>query len=240
MEKTEKERIESVLKYTLSMDSLNDTERQGYVDWNVKRKRRESVGEHSYSTIPLAIAIWSEFNLPINIDRVIAILSVHETEEPIIGDLPLVSDLKQYKKEIGKIAVNAMTECLNKNDYVLGLIKEFEEGKTPEAKYAKYCDKLQCDIKAKYYDEEGIIDLTDQEGNPNFHHSLVQELLNEGKSFGEMWMEFGRIVYNYPEEFNKISEYAENNNLHEIRDNHMNKGKEKVKNYLDNVRKQLL
>ena len=50
-----------------------------------------------------------------------------------------------------------------------------------------------------------------------------------------MWMEFGRIVYNYPEEFNNISEYAEVNDLHELRDNNINKGKQKVKEYLDEI-----
>ncbi len=235
MEKTEKQKIEDALKWYLSMSKLNDTERQGWLDWNIKRERIESVGEHTFDTIQLAIAIWSEFDVPVNIDRVGMMLNVHETEEPIIGDISLVHKLKEYKKEIGKIAVEHMTSCLTKNAYVRGLINEYEEQKTPESKFAKFCDKLQCDIESKLNDEENTIDLNHQENNLSYNHPLVQKLLSEGKSFSEMWMEFGRTVYNYPEKFNNISEYAEVNDLHELRDNNINKGKQKVKEYLDEI-----
>lgn len=235
MEKTEQQKIEDALKYYLSMSTLNDTERQGWLDWNIKRDRIESVGEHTFDTIHLAIAIWSEFDVPVNIDRVIAILSTHETEEPVIGDIPLVHKLKKYKKEMGKIAVEYMTLCLTKNAYVRGLVNEYEEQKTPESKFAKFCDKLQCDIESKLNDEEKTIDLNHQENNPSFNEPLVQELLSEGKSFSGMWMEFWRRNIDYPEEFISISKFAEVNDLHELRDDNINKAKQKVKEYLDTI-----
>lgn len=237
MEKTRIDKIKDVLKFYLAMNSLKDIPRTGWLDWNVKRDRIESVADHTCGTQQLAYAIWSEFDVPVNFERVIAMLSFHETEEPVIGDIPLVHDLKKYKKGMGEVAVSSLSEPMNKKDYIRGLIAEFEEGKTKEAKFAKFIDKLECDLQSKIYDEECEIDLNDQENNPSAHVELVEKLLGEGKTFSEMWMEFGRGIYNYPEEFNDISTYAESSNLHEIRDNNINEAKEKVKTYLEMTRK---
>ena len=164
-------------------------------------------------------------------------LTYHETEEPVIGDIPLESDLKAYKSEIGEIAVNSLTENLRRKDYIRSLIHEFNEKKTKEAIFAKFIDKLECDLRSKIYDELFHVDVVHQQGNPNFMNKLVQELLGKGCNFSEMWMQFGRIVYNYPEEFNQVSEYAENHNLNEIKEAKLNEGRQRVRDYLDSVNK---
>ena len=151
MKKITVTKITKALDFYLSMTSLKEVERSGWLDWGVKRNRIESVAEHVYGTQQLAYAIWSEFDILVNIDRVIAMLAVHETEEPIIGDISLASDLRKYKKEIGKIATESILDGMKRKSYVQDLIDEFEEGKTPEAKYAKFIDKLECDIQAKLY-----------------------------------------------------------------------------------------
>lgn len=48
------------------------------------------------------------------------------------------------------------------------LILEFVDVKTKEAKFAYQCDKLECDIQSKIYDEQGCVDLMCQEGNACF------------------------------------------------------------------------
>ena len=230
-----KTKIENTLIYYLIESSLKDVERTGWKDWHVKRHRLESVSDHVFATQQLAFAVWSEFDIPVNIDRVIAMLAFHETEEPVIGDLSLASDLKKYKTKMGEIAVTSVLSNMAKKDYVLSLVREFEEQKTPEAKFAKFIDKLECDITSKLYDEDSIIDLNNQENNKSSKIPLVVELLSEGKSFSQMWMGLGRRVYNYPEEFMDILQYAEDNDLHELRDEALEKSKAKVKAFLDTI-----
>ena len=53
-----------------------------------------------------------------------------------------------------------------------------------------------------------------------------------------MWMIFGRMSYNYPEELNEISKYAQENNLNNIRERKLNESKQRVKDYLDSVKKE--
>ena len=239
MEKKESETvITHVLGFYLAITKLEEIKRQGFIDWNVKSPRIQSIPDHVFATTQLAYAIWSEFDIDVDINKVILMLTFHETEEPVIGDIQLESELRAYKKEIGQIAVNSLTENLSRKDYIRSLIQEFNDQQTKEAKFAKFVDKLECDLRSKLYDEEYPVDVHDQEGNPNAKNKLVQELINLGYNFSEMWMEFGRRTYNYPEELNNISKYAQNNNLHEIRNSKLNDCKQIVKDYLDNVDKE--
>ena len=236
MERNELEKIRNVLEYYTSMNELKEIPRTGWLNWGIDENRAEKVASHVYGTQILAFAIWSEFDIPVNIDRVTAMLAHHETEEPVIGDIPLIHDLKKYKDEMGKIAVASITENMAKKNYVRDLVKEFEERQTPEAKFAKFIDKLECDLQSGLYGEEDLVDVNDQDDNESSRVPLVAKLLEEGKSFGEMWMEFGRGIYNYPKEFNDISLYAEENNMHEIKEKHLGKAKQKVKQFVDSVK----
>ncbi|MCF0111114.1 MAG: hypothetical protein HUJ58_04370, partial [Erysipelotrichaceae bacterium] len=80
---------------------------------------------------------------------------------------------------------------------------------TKEALFAYQCDKLECDLQCKLYDEEKCVDLTKQENNDITRHPLVQQyLLEEGLSWGEMWLKFGQSMYPYDENFLAVSNYA--------------------------------
>lgn len=229
------EKIRKALGFYLSASELKDIPRTGWLYWGIDKNRAETVASHVTGTQQLAFAIWSEFDIPVNIDRVIAMLAFHETEETVIGDIPIVHELKTHKGEIGKIAVSSMTDNLKRKDYIRGLINEFEERKTSEAKYATFIDKLECDLQSKVYDEENLVDVHDQENNEIAKIPFYVDLIEKGKGFSGLWMEYGRTFYNYPEEFNAISEYAEHTDMHEIKDEIINKAKEEVQAYLDSL-----
>lgn len=93
---------------------------------------------------------------------------------------------------------------------------EFDERKTNEAKFAYQCDKLECDMQSKVYDTEGEIplDADSQINNSAYLNKSVQELLSQGKSFSDMWLEFGRNRYPYDDNFREVSLTIENMDLH--------------------------
>jgi len=93
------------------------------------------------------------------------------------------------------------------------LFFEFDAGKTKEAKFAYQCDKLECDLQCKLYDEEGCVDLNDQDINKSITNSKVQELLNNNCSWSEMWLKFGQDRYPYDKNFTSISNYTLNNKI---------------------------
>ena len=209
------EKEERVLGYYVLCNKLKDLIRKGWINWNVDKERVESVAEHIYSTQQLAIIMQKTYYYNIDLEKVIMMLAVHELEETIIGDLTQFEISKEEKNKIGHEAVEKITNLFGLNEPVQNLILEFDERKTDEAKFAYMCDKLECDLQCKLYDEENRVDLT-REDNKALDNERVSKLLNEGKSWSEMWLEYGRDHYTYDKNFRSISEYAEKNNLHNL------------------------
>ena len=203
-------RESNVFEFYMLCNKLKDVVRTGWKDWGVDRFRVESIAEHVYGTQMLAIAMWSEYKYDIDIKKVLTMLAVHEMEEIIIGDLTCFQIEKKAKAELGHKAVEDMMKKLTSGESIKDLIFEFDERKTKEAKFAYYCDKLECDLQSKLYDNENCVDLSRQEYNKTMNNPDVQELLNTGASWSEMWMTFGQRRYGYDENFMAVSEFVKN------------------------------
>jgi len=164
----------------------------------------------------LAIAMYSEYKYDIDISKVIFMLAVHELEEIYIGDLTLFQISKEEKEKLGHEAIAKVLDSLLEKEKILSLIIEFDERKTKEAQFAYQCDKLECDIQSKLYDEEHCVDLNNQQGNKTFENKRVQELLQQENTWSGMWLVFGQEKYNYDENFTSVSNYTKNNNINSL------------------------
>lgn len=204
---------ENVLRYYLLCNKLKNVIRTGWKDWNVKAERLESVAEHIYGVQMLALAMNSEFHYDINIMKVLYMLAVHELEEIYIVDLTLFQISSSQKMLLGHEAVSKVLGNLIKKEEIQEIIEEFDARITKEAKFAYYCDKLECDLQSKIYDEMNLIDLNDQQDNKTFYDERVQKFLKEGKSFSEMWLLFGQSLYSYDENFTAVSNHAIKNDI---------------------------
>lgn len=210
-------KAQKVIEYYLLCNKLKNVLRKGWIDWHVDRERIESIAEHVYSVQMLAIAM-SEFEDYKNLDikKVLMMLSIHETEEIIIGDKTLFEMTKEEKEKLGHKAIEIVLSPLANREELRNLILEFDERKTPEAKFAFFCDKLECDLQSTVYDNEDCVNLEHQEGNIAFNDKTVQKLLREGNSFSEMWILFGQGRYNYDENFMAVSNYALEHNAKKL------------------------
>ena len=100
-------KITNILRFYMLTNNLKEEIRQGWVYWNIDKHRLESIAEHVYGVSMLAIAIDSEYDFDINIERVIKMLVLHELEEIIIGDITPIDDVcDQEKLEKGRLAVS--------------------------------------------------------------------------------------------------------------------------------------
>ena len=202
------EHAKNVIEYYVLCNKLKNVVRTGWKDWGVKRDRVESIAEHIYGTQMLAVAMWSEYKYDIDLKKVLSMLAMHELEETIIGDLTQFQIDAKTKAEMGKKAVGEILTKLSGGSTLEELISEFEAKETNEAQFAYLCDKLECDLQCKLYDEEGTVDLTKQQENKTAKHPLVQQFLNSGDSWGEMWLKFGQAKYPYDAHFKEVSTYA--------------------------------
>ena len=208
---------EKVLRYYILCNKLKNIIRTGWLNWHVEAERVESIAEHIFGVQMLALAMYSEYNYKkLDIQKVIMMLAVHELEEIVIGDLTMFQITHEEKEQLGHEAIKEILKGLLKGEEIQALILEFDERKTKEAKFAYYCDKLECDIQAKLYGEKGLVDLNNQKDNITMNNKDVQELLKSGKTWEEMWLIFGQQRYNYDKHFLEVSNYALNNDISKL------------------------
>ena len=206
---------ENVIKYYVLCNKLKNVIRTGWMDWKVQRDRIESVAEHIFGVQMLAIAMKSEFEYDIDIMKVIYMLAIHELGETVIGDLTQFQIDKTQKEKIEHEAVHKILSSLIDGEQIEKLFLEFDAHETPEAMFAYQCDKLECDIQCKLYDQEKCVDLAHQEGNNTTNDETVKKLLDSGKSWSDMWLEFGQSRYPYDNNFLAVSNFVKDNNISE-------------------------
>lgn len=199
---------QNVINFYAICNKLKNVIRTGWKDWNVQRDRIESVAEHIYGVQMLAIAIQSEFEYDIDIKKVIFMLAIHELGETVIGDLTQFQITKEEKEKIEHEAVHEILKDLINGEQIEELFLEFDAHKTKEATFAYQCDKLECDLQCKLYDEENCVDLKKQISNNMIKNSRVQKLLQSEDSWSTMWLKFSQDTYPYDENFRSISNYA--------------------------------
>lgn len=203
---------EKVINFYVICNRLKNVIRTGWKDWQVKKERIESVAEHIYGTQMLALAVYSEYNYNIDIVRVIYMLAVHELGETIIGDYNPFDISKEEKIKIEHEAIHNILKKLSKGIEIENLLLEFDENNTPEAKFAYMCDKMECDIQCKLYDEAGCVDVN----NPNVFNNLneaEQSLVKAGQKWSELWLNYDQEHCGYDENFTALSNYLLENDI---------------------------
>ena len=203
---------EKVINFYVICNRLKNIIRTGWKDWQVKKERIESVAEHIYGTQMLALAVYSEYNYNIDIVRVIYMLAVHELGETIIGDYNPFDISKEEKIKIEHEAIHNILKKLSKGIDIENLLLEFDENNTPEAKFAYMCDKMECDIQCKLYDEAGCVDVN----NPNVFNNLneaEQSLVKAGQKWSELWLNYDQEHCGYDENFTALSNYLLENDI---------------------------
>ena len=202
-----------VVKFYVLCNKLKEVVRTGWLNWRVDAPRVESVAEHVYGVQMLALAMYSEYQYDINIEKVIYMLAVHELEEIIIGDLTYLQITSDEKKKIGHEAIEKVLSDLLTGDEIKQLILEFDEKKTKEALFAYHCDKLECDLQCKLYDEAHFVDPYNQ-GDSADHKLEIMEKLKSGEiTWSSSWMNHDRPKYEDDENFMEVLDYALDNSI---------------------------
>ena len=203
----------NVVNYYLLCNKLKNIIRTWWIYWNVQRERVESIAEHIFGVQMLAIAMKSEYQYDIDIMKVIYMLAIHELGETIIGDLTQFQIDKKEKEKIEHEAVHNILSSLLDGEQIEALFLEFDAHETPEAMFAYQCDKLECDLQCKLYDEEWCVDLNNQKSCNATENKKVQQLLKENKTWSDMWLQFDLENIPYDDNFKAMINYAQKHKI---------------------------
>lgn len=153
--------------------------------------RKESPAEHIWSCLILADYFINKIKAKLNRLKVYELLMYHDLVEIKAGDVNLLDGEKRKgKKEKEAKAVKELKEKIPKLlwEKLRRLFKEYEEGKTVEARFAKAVDALDAELHEMDYKEDW--------------KDWTEEFLRKTK--GHLFEEFPELK----EVFEKITAYA--------------------------------
>lgn len=131
------------LEFLLDIDRLKTVQRMSLI---VDGSRRENTAEHSWHLAMLAITLESYAAEPVDIDRVIRILLVHDIVEADAGDAYIYDEQARLDKQrLETEAADRLFGLLPGPDGVelRELWDEYESRTTPEGRFAYAIDRLQ-------------------------------------------------------------------------------------------------
>ena len=207
------EKEKNVINYYVSCNKLKNVIRTGWKDRSVQRERLESVAEHIFGVQMLAIAMKSEYNYDVDILKVIMMIAIHELWETVIWDLTEFQISRKEKEKIEHEAVHNILKDLIDGEEIEKIFLEFDEHKTKESIFAYQCDKLECDLQCKLYDEEWCVDLNNQKSCNATENKKVQQLLKENKTWSDMWLQFDLENIPYDDNFKAMINYAQKHKI---------------------------
>ena len=136
------ERFEKQLQFIIEIDKIKNIVRKSKL---FDGSRFENDAEHSWTICVMALLLKEYANFPVNVEKVITMLLMHDLVEIDAGDTFLYSEQRNdaHNKEV--LAAERIFGLLDtdQKDHFINIWNEFEERKTNEAKFAAIFDRLE-------------------------------------------------------------------------------------------------
>lgn len=139
----EQSRFDKQLDFLIQIDRMKNIERQTLI---ADGSRRETDAEHSWHIAVMAFLLKEYAVEPIDVDRVVRMLLVHDLVEVYAGDT-FCYDVQGNldKREREEAAADRLFSMLpdDQRDEIRALFEEFDRMDTPDSRYAASLDRLQ-------------------------------------------------------------------------------------------------
>lgn len=162
--------MQAIIDFILELDKLKAVTRKTKP---VGLDRYENSAEHSWQIALMAASLERYAAAPVNINRVISLLLVHDVGEIDTGDILVYAEGDSAQRQAHKAAERAAVERIfgllpdAQRDHFLSLWQEFEDGNTAEALFAHAADRAM---------------------------PVLLNLANEGQSWRENGISHARVV----------------------------------------------
>lgn len=136
-------RLAAILDFLVLIDRFKTIERKGYVG---DATRRETDAEHTWHMAMFALLLHGELGFEADLGHVLRLVLVHDLVEIFAGDTYAYDDAAVAgQEERERLAAERLFGRLppDLGGRLHGWWREFEEARTPEARFAKSVDRLQ-------------------------------------------------------------------------------------------------
>ena len=212
--------------FILENTKLHDVTRVGHELWGAKGERLESVLEHIYGCLVLAVGLESEYDYDIDYKKLYKMLLIHEA-----GETSEIKDQSQFQMDTEerlsyeRPAAKSMFLKLCGGQKLLDMWEEFNRHTELEGEYAHLIDKLEYVMQVKAYEENNMYDFENRPVNEATTNPKVLEIIENGaNSVFDVHYEFDKKRFNRLPCTRRILEEAKEFDFSNIEEQENNKG----------------
>lgn len=207
----------NIIEFYMKANELKNVIRTGWLEVGINADRIESVAEHIYGTLILAIGLASEKNLEIDMTKTMKMIVVKELEKiNLMKEFTprKYPDANERKLNARKVLLD-ITKELKVSDELMALFDEYQEGKTKEAKFCLMVSKLESDLQAKIYDLNGNFSIEKAIEDAKYFENS-DEIVPKIKNASDSWIEYDRKYYEEDKMFRELSKDIQNINKYKL------------------------
>lgn len=201
----------NVIKFYLAANRLKSVIRTGWTEVEISSDRIESVAEHIYGCLILAIGLDSENSLGLDMLKVFKMITFKELEKVTLKELTTRDyPTPEERRKQALDTVIKITDGLVKQSEILSIIEEYNENESKEAKFVHQLGKIESDIQAKIYDLDGNFDLDKAKEDAKYYgEPLSSEIIPQMQNASDGWILYDRKYYT-DDIFKALSEAIQN------------------------------
>lgn len=201
---------QNIINYYCVANRLKSVIRTGWKEVKISSERLESVAEHVYGCLVLAIGIVSEYKLDLDMLKVMKMIIIKELEKVYL-DIEITPTGNVDKKEEARKVILSVLGKLTNNEELISLFDEVQSGNSKEALFVRKVTKIESDLQAKIYDLNGNFALENALADAkNYGEPLSSEIIPQMKNASDGWILFDRRYYNGDEIFESLSQDIQN------------------------------
>lgn len=154
--------INPLIQLYLNFNHLKELYRQGWLLKGVKTEKCESVADHLFGVTFLALILSEEYFPKVDKLKLLEMALIHEVGEIFIGDITPHDHISKSDKYMWEYA--ALTKLFSPFEdgkKYIQLWKEYEDGKTDEAKLLRQIDYLEMSFQGCVYKHQYGMDNTE-------------------------------------------------------------------------------
>ncbi len=194
-----------IIEFCLEANKLKNVIRTGWKEVGVSTDKIESVADHIYGCMTLALTLISENDYSsLDLLKVFKMLILKELTKVRNMEQSVIS--KEERKEDNRNTIVSITNGLTIQPELIKLYDELISLNSEEAKFVLYISKLESDIQAKIYELNGEFTLENaMKDIENYPEEIKNEIKSQVHNASDGWILFDRQYYHGNEIFESLS-----------------------------------
>lgn len=184
----------NIIDFYMYANRLKNVVRTGWKEVGIPSEKIESDADHLYGSLILALSIITEKNLNLDLKKVMEMILIRDMAKAYNNEEVSITSSINNAADFRKAAVEVLGKLENGNE-LISLFDEYESKSSEEAKFVYKVCKLESDLQAKIYEQNGDFTVERAIEDVKNYPEDIKEKVGQIAKASDGWLIFDREYY---------------------------------------------